>query len=191
MPIRRRGYYRAAKQSYSVYKNTRALTIATPHGNDNINNNRIIRSTSIVMARNAVANGNYIPPVMKVKHVKVQVTIPPVDQNILQGCIQMRFVVVFLPEGMNLTVEPQIVNNVQQYTTTGTLDDHPEWIMGERLINFNSVGSTLTSINCRINRNLKTGDSIAVVGIAYFQNGFNQNSNIPCICSCSYACRSN
>ena len=192
MPIRRRPYYRAAKQSYSVYKNTRPIQINAPYQNDGFQNNNIIRSAHTIICQNATNNGNYIPPVMKVKHVKVQCTIPPVVDEIIRNCLQIRFVVLYLPEGMNFTVAPQINQDQQQlYITRGTLDDHPEWIMGERVINFNSTGSTLTSINCRINRNLKSGDMVVLAAVAYFTNNMNAQVHIPIIASTSYACRSN
>ena len=194
MPIRRRTYYRAAKQSYSVYKNTRPINIPTPHAADNIPNNRIIRSASVIVCQNAANNGNYIPPVMKVKHVRVQCTIPPVPAAIVQGCLQIRFVVLYVPEGMNVQIHPRLDNAQPQnqlYVTAGTLDDHPEWIMGERVINFNAQGSTLTSINCRVNRNLKSGDMVVLVAVAYFNNNFNDAVGIPVISTISYACRAN
>ena len=119
----------------------------------------------------ASSDSTYQPGLTKkIKHLKVDITkIKHLNSEIDKHMAKLKAYIVYLPQGVNFTPK---ASNGHYSDLAETLTSHPEWIMAEKNINPNgtdsSTGNLTHSINCKLTRNLKSGDKVLLVLVGYF-----------------------
>ena len=151
------------------------------------------RANYSVLVENINSQNTYVPPVMKISHLSVNVAYPPVQNPANAGIIGYRFLLMFIPQGYEIKfLWPAVQNGDQSYEVLGTVNDHPEWILAERSISPQAQnGQTITLSTRGLRRNLNSGDKICLIAIgSYITNQF-INQDIPLILNWRYAARTN
>lgn len=107
----------------------------------------------------------------KIKHLNVEVTRAFIVDNadFHKALAKMKCYIVFLPQGCKFD------NAIDKNTgLANTLSQHPEWILAEKMLNCNYKSDASTTSNCKINcklsKNLKSGDSLNLVFASFFRN---------------------
>lgn len=138
---------------------------------------------------NNVNQAQFIPPMMKVKHVRVQFQTPPIPLNAAQ-IMNWRVFVMFAPEGYDVGAGQFQLSPQGHFV--GPIADHPEYIMGWGNIKVSSSESSYQgSIRCRLNRNLHSGDRIVAVSYIQLIDQAPAAFVIPLSIMYTYALRSN
>lgn len=100
----------------------------------------------------------------KIKHLKLEISRSFIIDNELlhKGLIKMKAYLVYLPQGVTFSSAIDKNTGLSQ-----TLTQHPEWILGEKMLNCNYKSDASTVSNCTMNmklsKNLRSGDSIVCV----------------------------
>lgn len=102
-----------------------------------------------VIAANTTQSGNVVPPVLKIRHIKVKVNFPPIVAGSVGSFSDLSVYVMFCPEAVTPQAEAHIAA-------------HPEWVLGATSGTLRSTEGTSMSITCPVSRNLNSGDNIAV-----------------------------
>lgn len=171
MPYKRRRIYTKKvvvkpKVHWSLYKRADAGTISPPTKNSATGQFDAAYVTSYdskALVSAAADSINAPGASKKIKHLKIEVTRSfTVDNDVLHKALtKMKAYVLYMPQGVAFSGQSttdQIAETILQ---------HPEWIMAEKVLNCNykSDQSTVSNctINCKLSRNLKSGDQIILV----------------------------
>lgn len=167
---RRRYYYRRSPRVV-VAKKKWASNMKTGNMSKTVASSTTDHVEDILVV-NSAQNSTPTPVIVKTGNFKIQgdCYISAVQGNSLSQLTQVILYVVYLPE-----VAVQI-------NTATVIQDHPEWIMAWKVIDFNIVGNTNAdngtafTFSSRLKRNLNSGDAIALVAIV--QNGNSGSSTL-------------
>lgn len=121
--------------------------------------------------------------VRTIKHLKVELarSYTGCGETMRQACMKMKAYLLYLPQGVtfNSTMNKETM-------LAETLSSHPEWVLSEKSINSmfntNTYSTTNHTINCKLSKNLRSGDRIALVIAASFDPnilGSTDNSKTP------------
>lgn len=130
------------------------------------------------LASNAAVNGSVVPPVLKVRHMKVKLTFPQQTDVMAEARGAYQAYIMFQPQGVTLTGDAPNL--------------HPEWILAMTTFGLSSSQAINISMSPTLSRNLNTGDSIQLlisqhnstqVGTASPQYAF--------LLTCQYVARTN
>lgn len=138
-------------------------------------NNTAIRPLTI--CANTATADNIVPPVLKVRHLKVRITIPPVAADSILQSFNILFYLVYCPQ----SIEP----------TAQTPSLHPEWILASTSSGAKQHDSTLISLSSPISKNLNSGDTIKLLIINVNSTAANFAANVPIGYNYSYVARTN
>lgn len=153
--------------SLKNYQTITSVSPPTKEANKSWPSNKLACSYSVEQLVGAQIDGSGVTPIgmnLKVKHLKCEITRSFFfeDIDMYKALIKMKAYIVYLPEGV---VFSKTVN-----TETGmsqTLSQHPEWILGEKMLNINyksdSQYVSSTTVKMKLNKNLRSGDNICVV----------------------------
>ena len=100
----------------------------------------------------------------KIKHLKIEIARSFVNDNAIlhKSLIKMKCYVLYMPQGVSFSTAIDSLTGLSE-----TIANHPEWVIAEKVLNcnFKSDASTVTNamINCKLSRNLKSGDQICLV----------------------------
>lgn len=130
-----------------------------------------------VIASNTTQSGNVVPPVLKIRHIKVKVNFPPIVAANVGSFSDLSIYVMFCPEGVTPSAEAHIAA-------------HPEWVLGATSGALRSTEGTSMSITCPVSRNLNSGDNIAVFLIHHNLSN-TQSPQIVAGIAYSYVARTN
>lgn len=123
---------------------------------------------------------NYQPGITKkIKHLKVEVTRPRAKdfEKVAPTVMKSKIYLLYLPQGVTFSTTKG-EQTVSAYLSE-TIINHPEWIMAERnlstkMLNDSNQLAVTQTINCKLSRNLRSGDQIvAIIANLYDTNGFN------------------
>lgn len=189
MPYYRRTHRYATrvvgKQKFSTFNNSRVVQPLIPQAGEGSN------FTSVILIQNTAQQLAFVPPIMKIKHLKVTIQFPGQMQSIVDNNIATRAYLMFVPEGYDLLNGSDVDNQGQ---IVGVIKDHPEWIMQSKAITFDTLRVATASFYSRINRNLNSGDRICLVLLTQWLpnlQGVQKPLNITGTVNFSYATRSN
>lgn len=133
-------------------------------------------SSQIICANTATAE-NIVPPVLKIRHLKVKLSIAPVQADLLQQTSHLLFYLVFCPQGIDPNDQTPAL--------------HPEWILAASATGTKSTETTCVSMTSAVSKNLNSGDTIKLLMITVNQVNAGFNVNIPVGYSFSYVARTN
>lgn len=184
MPYKKRYYTKAVgRQRFASFTQLKSMVMPLNGG---------VSHGTITIVENTTNQAQYVPPVMKVKCLKAQLTAPACPQQIIQNTGMFRAYLMYMPQGVNFQIGLQPVGN--DLTLTGTIEQHPEWIMAQKNIYISADTTNALYITSPLTRNLQSGDRIALILIHYTQ-GPNQQAtngvNIPINIITNYCARSN
>ena len=169
------------RQKFSPFCGSKLL-IGNIQGQNNFTN-----SVGVDLIENTAQSPNFVPPVMKVRHLKVTFSTPPFAANVLPAIASIRLYIVFLPQGVDFI--PPVGN--QQGLLNGTLSNHPEWIMGQRDVPIRDGTSPISAtLNSYQKRNLNSGDKIIAVAQFIYAAGM-PAMQVSTLWQYSYSSRSN
>ena len=122
-----------------------------------------LMATTQVLVSNSVQASNPTPTILKAGNFKVQGDCL-VAGTVTAGVITISLYVMYIPEGITIANASSAQN---------LINAHPEWIMAWKFISANKVQSGQTtedvdafSFSSRLKRNLNSGDSIQLIGLA-------------------------
>ena len=121
-------------------------------------------SAYFVLAQNSSQSATPTPFVVKTGNFKIQGDCYITSQAPIGSTSQITLYVMYLPEVVYSTVSAPNVNIL------GTvIGDHPEWIMGWKVIDLNVGGTTSNgnsfTFSSRLKRNLSSGDRIVLAAV--------------------------
>ena len=198
MPYFRSKRRYAPKQKWSVFRSSGIITYHEPsneHQQYRTNNNNTVRVSNVDLIVNQSQQINFVPPVMKIAHLKAALSIQT-SPEILSGLISMKCILMYIPEGVNFNfyVDPPILDQQNQpnymYQVHGTYEQHPEWVLAEKIIRPTDDYISMCYLSSPIKKNLNTGDKIKLIVIASWMP-MNGGNSKPIIVNWSYAARTN
>ena len=171
MPYKRRRLYTKKvvvkpKIHWSLFKRADAGTISPPKKNSATNQfdaSYVTSYDSKALVTSAADTINAPGASKKIKHLKVEVTRSfTVDNDTLHKALtKMKAYILYMPQGVAFSGQSQ------KDQLAETILQHPEWIMAEKVLNCNYKAEQSTvsncTINCKLSRNLKSGDQIILV----------------------------
>lgn len=186
MPYKRRRLYTKKvvvkpKIHWSLFKRADAGTISPPTKNSATGSYDAAYVTSYdakTLVSAAADSYNAPGASKKIKHLKVEVTRSfTVDNDVLHKALtKMKAYIIYLPQGVAFSGQSQ------KDQLAETLLQHPEWIMAEKVLNCNYKAEQSTvsncTINCKLSRNLKSGDNIVLVIATMYNTVTIGSSNI-------------
>lgn len=111
-----------------------------------------------VLVQNSAQSSSPTPTIVKAGNFKVQgdCYFAVAQGNQLMQCM---LYVMFVPQGIPLNVTADYTN---------LISSHPEWIMAWKMIDMNGTSNEINSFtfSSRLKRNLNSGDSIRLIGVA-------------------------
>lgn len=184
MPFKKRYYTKAVgRQRFASFTQLKSMRMPLNGG---------VAHGVITLVNNEVNQNQYVPPVMKVKCLKAQLTAPACPAPIIQNTGMFRGYLMYLPQGVNFQVGLQQLNG--DLVLTGTIEQHPEWIMAQKNIYISADTTNAVYITSPLTRNLQSGDRIVLILIHYSQGPNPQQIagiNIPINVITNYCARSN
>lgn len=210
MPYIRRYRYgtrAAGRQKYSVFRKQGLSAVLTVQQNQQgwsagqlpaVNGvaveNDCWRASSTLLIENLASGNTYVPPVLRISHLSCNISFEALPVAAIPNIVNMRFYLVYLPEGYNpYFTWPAVANSPTTYNVLGTLTDHPEWILAERTLSPLTNGGTTVTLSSRLKRNLNSGDKISLITVVNYARGyglFNIN-DLKMIMNWKYAARTN
>ncbi len=140
------------KKSWQSVLTRAANTVSFPNGVESVN--------TIIVASNSAGSSIPTPTILKVKNIKINLTLTSSVDNASSNIQAGVCSVSFIPEGY--------------VASPLTISQHPEWLMGWKSFRLRDYGDSgaradlaQISFSSRLARNLKSGDSIAVLIQAY------------------------
>lgn len=189
MPYYRRTHRYATRvvgrQKYSTYSNSRVIQPLVPQNGEGSN------FTFAQLIQNTTQQLAFVPPIMKIKHLKVTIQFPGQMQSIVDNNIATRAYLMFIPEGYDALNGSDVDNQGQ---IVGVIKDHPEWIMQSKAVQLDTLRVATATFYSRINRNLNSGDRIGVILLTQWMpnlQGVQKPLNLTGTINFSYATRSN
>lgn len=182
MPYRKSKYYSTKKVvvkpkvHWALTRNTANLELPMPPANAQHTAfiNPICYSYTTQEISSANADTNYQPGLTKkVKHIKVDITKQYFDSatQMKDHLSKLKVYLIYLPQGVSFN---STGDGNQPQLLASTLTHHPEWVMAERVLDANGSDSgkfvANTTLNCRLSRNLKSGDRVVLVISALWKN---------------------
>lgn len=129
------------------------------------------------LAKNATTDQHIVPPVLKVRHVKVKLHLPAVDINEINCHTGYRAYVLFVPQAHEVTHE--------------TPTQHPEWVMATTSFGLQHTAISSISLTSPVSRNLNTGDSIVLLLARFNSSASTQASAVMTTINYTYVARTN
>lgn len=174
------------KQKFSTFSNAVTSQIAIPQ------NGEIAHFFFQELIRNTTQQAAFVPPIMKVKHLKATVSFPAQMQSVVDNNVSYRAYLMFIPEGYDVLNNSAVDANTG--SISGVIRDHPEWIMQSKQIPIDVSRTSVTTFYSRINRNLNSGDRIIVLFMSQWMANLQAQQKPAAIVASinySYATRSN
>lgn len=160
------------KQIWTLGRGTGAgkvLGIKKPSGTTGWESERVTNYSTISLVKAADDTINLSAPVIKIKHLKCEVTrsYQDTDSDMVRTIAKMKAYLLYLPQGVEFS---------QKNVTCGiseTIANHPEWVLAEKTLNVNYTSptwnNTTAKVTSKLAKNLRSGDQIIlVVGTTYY-----------------------
>lgn len=150
------------------------LSETKPMGNTNPSDHTEITYT---LAKNATTDQHIVPPVLKVRHVKVKIHLPAVALEEINCHTGYKAYVLFVPQAHEVTHE--------------TPTQHPEWVMATTSFGLQHTSTTSISLSSPVSRNLNTGDSIILLVARFNSSTSTQATALMATINYTYVARTN
>lgn len=209
MPYYRKKYIRTVgKQKYQQAIRSYTSPIQLPYTNEQIAPGytwaRWGRLDSVNLLSNKADEDQYIPPMLKFRHLRVTFSFPSIPAG---GQLHaVKCFILFIPQGItpSFTMDTYTQNvgqgpngqviqrTICKHEISGTIKDHPEWVLAQKSTRINTTESTQVTLRPQFTRNLHSGDRIITVVLFLFdENTINHRPMYKYNTDWSYCARVN